>query len=83
MKTPTPNQLPPEVNFDVNTDSGFLSTLFRANQLTTAMRICADWLDTQPNAFIASLTTYWDGDAHRWAIRVIYSGGNAPDDGDN
>ena len=83
MKTSTPNPLQ-AVNFDVNTESGLLSTLFRATKLTTAMRICADWLDTQPDAFITAITTYWDGDAHKWAVRVVYSGGDTTDDmGDN
>jgi hypothetical protein len=85
MKTSTPNKPKVVLGLDVDTDTNHAVTTFRSTDLSLAMRICADWLDTTRDVYITAMVTYWDGDVHKWAIKVVhaYEPAPQPDDGVN
>jgi hypothetical protein len=84
MKTSTPNKLQSAVtNLDIDTNSNQSVTTFRSIDLSVAMRICADWLDTTQDVYITAILTFWDGDSHKWAIRVVYTHEPQPDNMEN
>jgi hypothetical protein len=79
MKTSHPNKLQINVNgLDVVHMEGLSSNTFKSKDLSFALRICATWLDSTKDVFVNAITTYWDGDSHCWAVKVVYDVAYAP-----